>query len=231
MLKPLRGHGGRGVWRFRWRQGQLEAEPLFRLRPTTLPPWMALAPPEPRELAEHWRAITGSSEPLIAAPYLTASPALPPTDPAMVVRVITARAAPEAPIAVAEAWLEIPLGEGAVAFVDQAGRPLPVLGAGLSDTQQQALHNWQALLAEGLPAPIGACLEAARALHALLPPIDRVAWDWIPASPHPLLLEGNGGFGLLVPQLLAHRRQSRAPGATPCSAQADPQHPQERPHA
>jgi hypothetical protein len=32
--------------------------------------------------------------------------------------------------------------------------------------------------------------------------IDQVAWDWIPADPHPLLLEGNGGFGLLVPQLL-----------------------------
>jgi hypothetical protein len=29
-----------------------------------------------------------------------------------------------------------------------------------------------------------------------------VAWDWIPADPQPQLLEGNGGFGLLVPQLL-----------------------------
>ena len=40
-------------------------------------------------------------------------------------------------------------------------------------------------------------------MHQRLPAIDQVAWDWIPASPHPLLLEGNGGFGLLVPQLFA----------------------------
>jgi hypothetical protein len=40
-------------------------------------------------------------------------------------------------------------------------------------------------------------------MHQRLPAMDQVAWDWIPASPHPLLLEGNGGFGLLVPQLFA----------------------------
>ena len=44
---------------------------------------------------------------------------------------------------------------------------------------------------------------AAAAMHQRLPAIDQVAWDWIPASPEPLLLEGNGGFGLLVPQLFA----------------------------
>lgn len=203
VLKPLRGHGGRGVWRFRWQQGQLEQLPLFRRLPADCPPWSGPAPPQPQELAVHWQALTRRSEPLIAAPYLTACPALPPTDPTVVVRVITARPTPQAPIAVEEAWLEIPLGEGAVAFVDRAGRALPCVGPGYSDAQQHALHTWQALLAEGLPAPIGACLEAALALHARIPPIDRVAWDWIPASPQPLLLEGNGGFGLLVPQLMA----------------------------
>ena len=29
---------------------------------------------------------------------------------------------------------------------------------------------------------------------ALLPPIDQMALDWIPAEPEPLLMEGNGGF-------------------------------------
>jgi hypothetical protein len=28
---------------------------------------------------------------------------------------------------------------------------------------------------------VASCLDAAAALHALLPPIDQVAWDWIPA--------------------------------------------------
>jgi hypothetical protein len=51
---------------------------------------------------------------------------------------------------------------------------------------------------------VEACLKAAKAMHGLLPPIDQVAWDWIPAEPEPMLLEGNGGFGLLVPELFAH---------------------------
>jgi len=58
------------------------------------PPWSGPAPPQPQELANHWQALTRRSEPLIAALYLTASLALPPTDPAVVVRVITARPAP-----------------------------------------------------------------------------------------------------------------------------------------
>ena len=47
-------------------------------------------------------------------------------------------------------------------------------------------------------------------MHAYLPPIDQVAWDWIPASPNPVLLEGNGGFGLLVPQMFAYRQLNAA---------------------
>jgi hypothetical protein len=49
------------------------------------------------------------------------------------------------------------------------------------------------------PPELLACLEASVALHQALPPIDAVAWDWIPAASQPLLLEGNGGFGLLAP--------------------------------
>ena len=65
------------------------------------------------------------------------------------------------------------------------------------------------------PPELLACLEASMALHQALPPIDAVAWDWIPAAPQPLLLEGNGGFGLLVPQLwqeLAWRSEAAGPG-------------------
>jgi hypothetical protein len=57
-----------------------------------------------------------------------------------------------------------------------------------------------------------ACLEASLAIHQTLPPIDAVAWDWIPAAPDPLLLEGNSGFGMLVPQLWDHLDERNAAG-------------------
>jgi hypothetical protein len=73
-------------------------------------------------------------------------------------------------------------------------------GAAPTDLQRRALREWQALAARR-PPELLACLEASITLHRALPPIDAVAWDWIPAAPEPLLLDGNSGFGMLVPQL------------------------------
>jgi hypothetical protein len=141
-------------------------------------------------------------------PYLLQAPSLPATEPA---------------VAVQEAWLELPLpavpsdrpgGCGPVALLNLQGQLLPLLGPPLNAVQAEALATWQALVAHR-PPELLACLEASMALHQALPPIDAVAWDWIPAAPQPLLLEGNGGFGLLVPQLwqeLAWRDEGRAPG-------------------
>jgi hypothetical protein len=140
----------------------------------------------------------------------------------VVVRVITRMASPGAAVAVEEAWLELPLpanpserpgGCGPVALLNLQGQLLPLLGPPLSADQSEALATWQALVARR-PPELLACLEASVALHQALPPIDAVAWDWIPAAPQPLLLEGNGGFGLLVPQLwqeLARRSEALAP--------------------
>jgi hypothetical protein len=95
------------------------------------------------------------------------------------------------------------LCEGAVAFISADGVSLPNPGQPLTAVQQDALDRWTQQLRSGAPLCVRDCLEAAAAMHQPLPAIDQVAWDWIPASPKPLLLEGNGGFGLLVPQLFA----------------------------
>jgi hypothetical protein len=121
----------------------------------------------------------------------------------VVVRVITSRPSPEAPVAVRQAWLEVPLDEGAVAFISADGVSLPNPGKPLTAAKQDALDQWTQQLQTGAPLCVRACLDAAKAMHQRLPAMDQVAWDWIPASPEPLLLEGNGGFGLLVPQLFA----------------------------
>lgn len=201
VLKPLHGHGGRAVVRFRFTASGLEEQPLFGRLPHAFPTAKAAMPPPPRQLLAHWQRLFRTRESALASPYLAHSRTLPVTDPSVVVRLITARASPRAPIAVRLAWLEVPLEEGAVAFLTLDGRSLPPAGAPLSLPQRQELQRWQALLTPGVPSCVAACLRAAVRMHAGLPPIDQVAWDWIPADPHPLLLEGNGGFALLLPQL------------------------------
>ena len=211
VLKPLRGHGGRAVIRFRFTAMGLERQPLFCRLPTALPspedrPSADAAtsppPPSPGQLLAHWQRLCRTEEAALAAPYLAHSGALPAADPSVVVRVITARVSPEAPITVRLAWLEVPLGEGAVAVLQPGGPTLLQPDTPLSPPQRQALQGWQEILKAGPPPSVDACLTAALRMHALLPPIDQVAWDWIPADPQPQLLEGNGSFGLLVPQLL-----------------------------
>lgn len=209
VLKPQRGHAGRGVIRFRWFGSALEQQALFRQLPADAPyaaeaaPAAEAEPPTPAQLLAHWHRLCRSDEPALAAPYLCHSTELPAADPTVVVRVITTRPSPEGPVAARQAWLEVPLCEGVVAFISADGVSLPNPGEPLTAAQQDALDRWTKQLQSGAPLCVRACLEAAAAMHQLLPAIDQVAWDWIPASPEPLLLEGNGGFGLLVPQLFA----------------------------
>lgn len=216
VLKPLRGHAGRGVVRFRWGEQGLSQEGLFRQLPRTAPAWPVMQAADPEALHQHWQRITGSCEAALASPYLSHSPLLPESNPSVVVRVLTQQAEPDSTIKVSLAWLEIPLTDGAVAFLGLDGQPLPKPGEPFTDEQHQELQHWQEQIKGPGRLAIQACLKAAVAMHGRLPPIDQVAWDWIPAEPEPLLLEGNGGFGLLVPQLFQHLQKSSITGESRC---------------
>ena len=216
ILKPIRGHAGRGVVHFRLNEQSLNQEGLFHQLPPKTPTWTATQPANPGELHRHWQEITGNFEPALASPYLNHCPLLPDTHPSVVVRVLTKQAEPGARIKVTLAWLEVPLADSAVAFLDLNGQPLPKPGEPFTTEQHEELQNWQEQMKGQGHQAIEACLEAAVTIHGLLPPIDQVAWDWIPADPEPLLLEGNGGFGQLVPQLFEYLRQSTDHTATSC---------------
>ncbi len=206
VLKPLRGHAGRGVVRFRWSGSTLQQEALFGRVAKDAPPFANCPAPDPRALLAYWHQIFRCHEPALAAPYVCHSSELPSSEPSVVVRVVTRQPSPGAAISVRQAWLEVPLEEGRMAFINPEGVCLPNPGKPLTADQQNCLDQWQKLLIKGTPICVRACLDASQALHARLPPIDEVAWDWIPASPQPVLLEGNGGFGLLVPQLFSYRQ-------------------------
>ncbi|MGA1476247.1 MAG: hypothetical protein ACO4AI_14040 [Prochlorothrix sp.] len=160
-------------------------------------------------LEDYCHRLAGTKESFIVQPYRTQSPNLPPTDPAVVVRVISSRSDTQASIKVERAWLEIPLSSrphqsatnGPVVVLDLEGHVLPRLGAPLTFSQQMELKTWIDLLKD-LPVIIERCLDGSIEMHSRLPPINAVAWDWIPADGGPVLLEGNGCFSLLEPQLL-----------------------------
>jgi hypothetical protein len=204
VLKPLAGHGGRAVLHFYADGDGWKQKALFRRLPAKAPPVCRATLEHPLALLAHWQHLCRTKESALATPYLTHSEELPESEPSVVVRVITAHDSVTAPITVALAWLEVPLGGGAVALINLEGQSLPCPDPPLSPAQRQSLLRWEDRLQAGVPSSIAACLVAAVQMHARLPPIDQVAWDWIPADPHPQLLEGNGSFGLLVPQLFAH---------------------------
>ncbi len=220
VIKPLRGHGGRAVIRFRWRAGSLRQHPLFLRLPGSAPPFPPGLPPTPVHLLRHWRRLFGRQDAALAAPYATHSARLPSAEPAVVVRVITSRDGPQAPAAVRLAWLEVPLPGGPVAFLHLRGACLPQPWTPLNPAQRRALRPWQDLLRTRVPPCVEACLAGAVRMHGRLPPIDQVAWDWIPADPHPLLLEGNASFGCLIPQLFGHLENAGGL-ATPCLAPSE----------
>jgi hypothetical protein len=146
VLKPQRGHAGRAVIRFRWTDGRLEQEALFRHLPAQGERWPGHGPPAPDQMLAHWRRLCRTDEAAIAAPYLTHSATLPAAEPSVVVRVITTQASPDGPVGVLEAWLEVPLGERAVAFLSTSGMCLPNPGEPLCADEQASLERWQRLL-------------------------------------------------------------------------------------
>jgi len=200
IVKPLRGYGCRGVVLFQSFHGNLRSKLLFR---TQADRWTVESlVQDPGKLFQYWQKLIQSKEPALAMPYLEASPVLPPTSPTTVVRVITKQDRPNSPITVRCSWLEIPLSDGTLALVTLNGTVLPSPHPIRSCVKQEELLAWQTFLADPPPL-IQLCVSHSTVMHQRLPPIDQVAWDWIPTANGPILLEGNSGFSLLEPQLIA----------------------------
>jgi hypothetical protein len=196
------------VVRFRLDGEQLLTEALGQpIKESDLEAGSATSALSPLWLLEHWQQLIARQEKALAMPFLQQGPSLPTSHPAAVMRVITEQAAPDALIRVQIAWLWVPLPasqEGLYApqaWIDLQGQVLPRPLLNLNTEQQQQQDHWQSLLAKGPIAALERCLELSIAMHQRLPPIDQVAWEWIPSEPEVQLIEGNSGFGLMVPQM------------------------------
>jgi hypothetical protein len=209
VIKPLCGYACEGIVHYRRRAERIEAQALFRTRGEHID--LPAQQDNVTILHHHWQRLQTDGAAAIAQPYAVQSPSLPPCCPSVVLRVITRRHTPEARITIWHAWLEIPLspdatttrGCGPVVTLGLAGQLLPLHGEMLHAGQREELARWLDLIDQ--PPPVLAQgLAASLEMHRRLPPIDAVAWDWVPGTEGPILLEGNGGFSLLEPQLLDH---------------------------
>lgn len=213
VLKPLQGNAGRGVVRLRLDGEQLLTEALGQPIKESRETGSAMSALSPPWLLEHWQQRIASQENALAMPFLQQGPSFPASHSAAVVRVITEQTMPVAPIRVQIAWLRVPLPtsqEGLYApqaLLDLHGQVLPRPNLHLNTEQQQQQDLWQTLLAQGPIDALERCLELSIAMHQRLPPIDQVAWEWIPSEPEVKLIEGNSGFGLMVPQMFKEMQQ------------------------
>ena len=182
--------------------------------PQTVPAWLATQAADPKALHQHWQRITGSCEAALASPYLSHSPLLPESNPSVVVRVLTQLNQAELSRYFWPGWNSAHRWCRGLPWPGWPALPKP--GEPFTAEQYQELSQWQEQVTGCGQPSVQACLDAAIGMHGLLPAIDRVAWDWIPAEPEPRLLEGNGSYGLLVPQLFQHLQKSSITGESRC---------------
>ena len=209
VLKPLRGHAGRGVVRFKLNYQTLIQEGLFCKINHISTDGPGTKYENPKALHKLWQQITGNRERALAAPYVHHNQNLPKTKHSIVVRVLTKQKAPGKRINVAKAWLEIPLNNGLILFLNTNENHTIYPKINLNAEKSQELLQWKEYLKEGKFTDIKACLDAAKMIHGLLPPIDQVAWDWIPAKSGPVLLEGNGNFGLFLAEVFEYQERRK----------------------
>lgn len=193
-LKSRDGHGGAGafaVWR---REDVLEAR--------TLDGESASGPAAVERL---WRALAARGD-ILAQPRLRNHPGLvglAGNDDAITIRVITARDGASASVRMAIA--EIPVGregwhwmwpvrlaDGALQAAGWDGRDAIPLGtkASVDVPLDVSLPSWPQLREDSIRA------------HLQLGALAFVAWDWIVTPEGGLLLEGNAGWAVTMPQSL-----------------------------
>jgi hypothetical protein len=209
VLKPIGGSRSRGVVHFYIDDEYLQCDGLFNSIYSRIYLGSGGNTPilYPCALFEYWQQLNHSKEEALAMPFIRHSYLLPFSRPSAVMRVITRKDTLESDPYVQIAWLRVPLNSNQKsdlqfdACINLHGYTLPFIIQDLSNDQLLQLSIWEKALAQNCFFAVYECLNLSIAMHSLLPPIDQVAWEWIPTDPKPLLIEGNNCFGILVRQL------------------------------
>ena len=95
----------------------------------------------------------------------------------------------------------MPLLTGKYIFLDLKGNYLSRNYPDFNNSELKEIKVWQEFVKNSIPSCINQCLSGSIFMHSKLKNIDKIAWDWIPREPNPVLLEGNSGFGMFIPNL------------------------------
>lgn len=182
-----------------------------------------------------WRELLKCDDALVQ-PCLENHPALAPlayNEDAITVRFISQwqeegpGRAPER-LSCLHAVLEVPAGRGAAGHIYYAILPIraetgelggPIRPMALEPAMREAIAK-VSLRAASIPAlpGWGSLAEGSFRAHRLFPDVRAIAWDWVLTPAGPVLLEGNVGWGLAVPQVFRGTGALRWAGSKNCSS-------------
>ena len=134
-------------------------------------------------------------------PFYENGSIFPSTSETVTLRVITKKEENIDIVKIHYAWLEIPIFNKKYIFLDLNGNYLSYHHKNFTNQEIQEIKKWKKLVTKNRPSCIDESLEGSIFMHKKLKNIDQVTWDWIPKEPHPILLEGNSGFGFFLPNM------------------------------
>lgn len=163
-----------------------------------------------RKLISDYLFSLNEKENLLITPYIKSQLKMPRCYKTPVVRVITSfdDTSFKGKIIIKSVWVEVPLEKKFIIFIDNNNVNLNFKSNHLSKDQSKRILEWKLFIKTKRDIFFNKCLKASIFMHSKLPPINQVAWDWIPSNPEPFLLEGNSDFNLLVPQVFHFRNST-----------------------
>ena len=138
---------------------------------------------------------------ILITPYYKNGTHFPLCFPSATMRVITYKKNYLQKSKISNVWFDIPLSTGRYIFLDLKGNLISKKFPDFNNSESKEIIIWQEFIKDSHLNYFNECLSGSIIMHDKLNNIDQIAWDWIPKDPHPILLEGNSGFGLFMPGL------------------------------
>ena len=200
ILKPNIGFGSKGIVFYKYKDNVLKEKFLFRGVGSSKN--FKLGSLTKKNLEKIWRnLINNKKHNILITPFYTNGIEFPSSFPSVTMRVITFKKNYLDKSKISNVWFDIPLSSGRYIFLDLKGNLISKKYPYFNNLESKEILIWQEFIKYSLPNYTDECLSGSTLMHDRLKNIDQIAWDWIPKGPHPILLEGNSGFGMFMPGL------------------------------
>lgn len=202
IIKPNSGCRSKDIFIYKKFKNKVFYKNLFKVAPDNGYKPTKINSEKIEDFFDHWTKITKNKN-LLLMNYVNSNSSFATSYPSPVIRVITEKKFRTENIKVINSWIEICI-ENNFYFIELiSGKCYSrKFNQFLKVSQEYILREWIKDLQIFKQIQFIKCLNASVEMHKKIPPINKVAWDWIPQDNNPILLEGNSNFNLLTPQLL-----------------------------